>query len=476
MDTYITTTIPYVNARPHIGFALELVQADALARYLRLCGGTVRLQTGTDENAWKNVESARAQGCSPQDFVDRNTAAFRELASSLQISADVFIRTSEPRHHRAVHTLWGCLRPEDLYRQQYTGRYCVGCEDFLQERELVDGCCPEHRTPPVEVQEENVFFRLSAYQEQLDALITSGSLAIVPEFRRNEVLSFIRQGLHDISVSRSSARSGGWGIGVPGDPSQTIYVWIDALINYLTGLGFGDGEDWRQYWSAGNRKIHCLGKNVWKFHAIYWPALLLSAGLPLPDELLVHGFLTVDGQKIGKSLGNAVDPFGIIETYGTDAVRYFLLRHVAPWDDGDYSDERLRLAYNADLANNLGNLVSRLATLAQRSGLQWCAPAGEPAAPAGYHEALREYAFDRALGVLFEKLAAVNQEIGQVEPWKALKAGDFTTLHTQLAPWLNELSCVIYWLAPFLPETSRKATAILNANPLAVAPPLFPRI
>jgi len=476
MDTYITTTIPYVNARPHIGFALELVQADALARYLRLCGETVRLQTGTDENAWKNVESARAEGCSPQDFVDRNTAAFRELATALQISADVFVRTSEPRHHRAVHALWGCLRPDDLYRQQYTGRYCVGCEDFLLERELVDGCCPDHRTPPVEVQEENYFFRLSAYQQQLDALITSDRLTIVPEFRRNEVLSFIRQGLHDISVSRSSARSGGWGIGVPGDPSQTIYVWIDALINYLTGLGFGDGEDWRQYWSDDCRKIHCLGKNVWKFHAIYWPALLLSAGLPLPDQLLVHGFLTVDGQKIGKSLGNAVDPFGLIEIYGVDAVRYYLLRHVSPWDDGDYSDERLRLAYNADLANNLGNLISRMTTLAQRSGLRWCVPAGEPAAPAGYHEALRDYAFDRALGVLFEKLAAVNQEIGQVEPWKALKADDFTTLHAQLVPWLNELSCVVYWLAPFLPETSRKATAILCTDPLAVAPPLFPRL
>ena len=474
MNTYITTTIPYVNARPHIGFALELVQADALARYLRLRGETVRLQTGTDENAWKNVESAQAQGCSPQDFVDRNTAAFRELAAALHISVDVFVRTSEARHHRAVHALWRCLRQEDLYRKQYAGLYCVGCEDFVLERELVDGCCPDHRAPPVEVQEENYFFRLSAYQEQLDALITTGRLAIVPEFRRNEVLSFIRRGLHDISISRSSARSGGWGIGVPDDATQTVYVWIDALINYLTGLGFGDGEDWRYYWSAGSRKIHCLGKNVWKFHAVYWPALLLSAGLPLPDRLLVHGFLTVDGQKIGKSLGNAVDPFTLIETYGADAVRYYLLR-LAPWDDGDYTDERLRLAYNADMANNLGNLVSRLTTLAQRGGLRWHAPAGEPAAPAGFHEAWQEYAFDRALGVLFEKLTVINQEIGLAEPWKALKAGDFIALHAQLTGWLNALFAVVYWLAPFLPDTSRKVRDLLTAEPLTTVPPLFPR-
>ena len=475
MNTYITTTIPYVNAQPHIGFALELVQADAIARYLRLCGETVRLQTGTDKNAWKNVESARAQDCSPQAFVDRNTAAFRELVTALQISADVFIRTSEERHHRAVHAVWGRLRPDDLYRRHYTGRYCVSCEDFYQERELVDGCCPEHRIPPVEVREENYFFRLSAYQAQLDELITSGRLAIVPVSRRNEVLSFIRQGLHDISVSRSSARSGGWGISVPGDDSQTIYVWIDALINYLTGLGFGDGDDWQQYWAAGNRKIHCLGKNVWKFHAVYWPALLLSAGLPLPDVLFVHGFLTVGGQKIGKSLGNAVDPFQVIETYGVDAVRYYLLHGVPPWDDGDYSDERLQLAYNQDLANNLGNLLSRLTTLAQRSGFRRIAHSGEPPAPAGFHEALRAFTFDTALETLWGVLTGLNQEIERTEPWKALKAGDFAALHAYLAAWFFTLSGVAYWLAPFLPETSRKVIAILSADPLAVAPPLFPR-
>ena len=302
-NTYITTTIPYVNAEPHIGFALELVQADTLARYARLCGERVRLQTGTDENAWKNVESARARGCSPREFVARNTEAFRRLAQALNIAVDEFVHTTEERHRRAVWALWQRLRPGDLYKQAYTGHYCVGCEDFFYERELVDGCCPEHRTPPVPVEEENYFFRLSAYQAQIEELLLSGRLAITPEKRRLEVLNFVRQGLQDISVSRSSARAEGWGITVPGDESQTVYVWIDALVNYLTGLGFGTHEDWQEFWGPQSRVIHCLGKNVWKFHAVYWPALLLSAGLPLPDELVIHGFLTVNGQKIGKSLG-----------------------------------------------------------------------------------------------------------------------------------------------------------------------------
>lgn len=220
------------------------------------------------------------------------------------------------------------------------------------------------------MREENYFFRLSAYQAQIEALLTSGRLAITPEKRRLEVLNFVRQGLHDISISRSSVRSEGWGITVPGDETQTIYVWIDALVNYLTGLGFGTNENWQEYWGSNSRIIHCLGKNVWKFHAVYWPALLLSAGLPLPNELVIHGFLTVNGQKIGKSLGNAIDPHVPIARYGVDAVRYYLLRYISPWDDGDFSEERLHLAYTQDLANNLGNLLSRLTTLCRRGNYQ----------------------------------------------------------------------------------------------------------
>jgi methionyl-tRNA synthetase len=475
-NTYITSTIPYVNAQPHIGFALELVQADTLARYARRCGSRVRFQTGTDENAWKNVESARALGCSPQEFVARNTEAFRQLGHALNISVDAFVHTTEARHRQAVWTFWQRLRPDDLYTQSYTGRYCSGCEDFLNERDLVDGCCPDHLTPPVAVQEENYFFRLSAYQAQIEELLTSGRLAITPEKRRVEVLNFVRQGLHDISVSRSSARAEGWGITVPGDESQTIYVWIDALVNYLTGLGFGTHDGWQEFWGPESRIVHCLGKNVWKFHAVYWPALLLSAGLPLPHELIVHGFLTVNGQKIGKSLGNAIDPHVCIARYGADAVRYYLLRYISPWDDGDFSAERLHLAYTQDLANNLGNLVSRLTTLCQRGNYQPEFVAGIPEAPDGYHAALRGYAFDRALEILWNTLDGLNQEIEQTEPWKALKIGDLPTLHHQLAPWLQRLSAVAYWLQPFLPDTSERVLAALTAQPIRVGAPLFPRL
>jgi methionyl-tRNA synthetase len=276
---YITTTIPYVNAHPHVGFALELAQADAIARYHRLCGKEVRFQTGTDENAFKNVTAAREHGLETKTFVDANARRFRELSEALGVSHDEFVRTTEKRHALAVSRLWTSLRPSDVFRRRYDGLYCAGCEDFLFARDLVEGRCPDHDVSPRPVVEENWFFRLSAYQIQLDALIAEGRLRIVPDSRRNEVLAFIRRGLDDISISRNAERAGGWGIAVPGDPTQVIYVWIDALANYLTGLGYGQSSEWLRFWGAGTRKVHILGKNVWKFHAIYWPALLLSAGL-----------------------------------------------------------------------------------------------------------------------------------------------------------------------------------------------------
>ncbi|GAG41692.1 unnamed protein product, partial [marine sediment metagenome] len=253
------------------------------------------------------------------------------------------------------------------------------------------GCCPEHGTTPVEVAEDNYFFRLSAYQRQIEELLTSGQLQVIPETRRNEVLSFVRRGLADISVSRPATRTGGWGIHVPGDDSQVIYVWIDALINYISGLGFGSGDDWRGWWNDDVEKIHVIGKNVWKFHAVYWPALLLSAGVPLPDKVIVHGFVTAEGRKIGKSLGNAVDPFACVEAFGLDAVRCYLLRAIPPFDDGDFSLGRLRQLYNTDLANGLGNLVSRLLTLCERADFGGFEVPGVPDAPTDYLTALDRY-------------------------------------------------------------------------------------
>lgn len=408
--------------------------------------------------------------------MNRNSSVFHELSEVLDISADDFIRTTDERHIRGVHEFWRRLRPEDVYKTAYTGLYCVGCEDFLTERDLVDGLCPDHAKAPVEVREEDYFFRLSAYQARIEELLASGSLRVVPEERRNEVLSFVRQGLQDISISRASERSSGWGIPVPGDPSQVIYVWIDALINYISGLGFGSRPDWDRYWNADSTRVHVIGKNVWKFHAVYWPALLLSAGLPLPDEIVVHGFLTEHGRKISKSLGNAIDPFDCARQVGVDGLRYYLLRAVNPFVDGDFSAERLKEVYNADLANGLGNLVSRLTKLCEKAGYGAYRHNGMPDAPTGYHEALAGYEFDRAIGAVWSLVDGVNQSIQRLEPWKLIKTHHAQIVKPHLTAWLHEVYRIAYWIAPFLPRTARAILEALSHEPITQCPPIFPRI
>ncbi|MGH3167940.1 MAG: methionine--tRNA ligase, partial [Trebonia sp.] len=300
-NTYITTTIPYVNARPHLGHALELVQADVLARYHRGTGERVRFQAGTDDNSLKNVLAAEAAGVGVQEFVDANAAAFTGLREPLALSVDDLIATSsDPRHRKGVERLWrACAAGGDLYRKHYEGLYCVGCEQFYAPAELDDGRCPDHGTVPEPVSEENWFFRLSRYGDRLRDLIISRTIRIEPAHRRNEVLAFIDSGLEDFSVSRSTRRARGWGIPVPGDPGQVIYVWWDALGNYLTALGYGsDGDDLRRWWTGAAARIHLVGKGVLRFHAVYWPAMLLSAGEAVPTEILVHGYLTENGRKI----------------------------------------------------------------------------------------------------------------------------------------------------------------------------------
>ena len=473
---YVTTSIPYVNAAPHVGFALELVQADAIARFARLCGDEVWLQTGTDENALKNVLVAVEQNLTTQELVDRNSWRYRELLTALNISADGFLRTTEDRHRRGVHALWRSLRAGDIYRRIYRGLYCTGCEDFYLEKDLTDGCCPEHVTRPIEVAEDNYFFRLSAYQGQIEELLTSGRLEVVPETRRNEVLSFVRRGLADISVSRPATRTGGWGIDVPGDDSHVVYVWIDALVNYVSAPGFGNGDAWRCWWNDDVQKVHVIGKNVWKFHAVYWPALLLSAGLPLPDKVIVHGFVTAEGKKIGKSLGNAVDPFACVETFGVDAVRYYLLRGIPPFDDGDFSLARLRQLYNTDLANGLGNLSCRLLALCDRAKFEGLKTPDAPHAPADYLTALGRCEFDKAASALWRIVNDLNRQIETARPWELLKSDDLGELAEHLRRWLTELHRLAYWLAPLLPGTSERILKSLSQSPLRAADPLFPRL
>jgi methionyl-tRNA synthetase len=473
---YVTTAVPYVNAPPHVGFALELVQADVISRYHRLVGHRTRFQTGTDENAFKNVVAARERGLSTEEFVRANSDLFRQLCAALDALPDDFLRTTEPRHVAAVHHLWRGLKPDDVYRARYRGAYCIGCEDFLRGRDLVDGCCPEHGAPPVPVDEENYFFRLSAYQHDIQQLVATDRIRVIPRNRKEEVLAFIRGGLHDISISRDAARAGGWGIAVPCDPSQIIYVWIDALVNYISGLGFGAKEDWTSYWEEDTLKVHVIGKNVWKFHAVYWPALLLSAGLPLPNHIVVHGFLTEQGQKISKSLGSVVDPFACVQEFGVDAVRHYLLRGASPFADSDFSTERLRLVYNADLANNLGNLVSRLTTLCETAEHGGVGQEPTPEAPPGYHQSFEAYDLDKALNALWAGLDRINREIDRLQPWKAIKGGSPGRIAPHLTAWLGELHRIAYWLAPFLPNAAQTVLSALGRRPLRSSGVLFPRL
>jgi methionyl-tRNA synthetase len=473
-EIYVTTTIPYVNARPHLGFALELVQADAVARHHRLLGRRVRLQTGTDDNALSNVLSARAEGVPVEVLVERNAAAFRELGDALGISTSAFVRTSARRHHEAVQAFLSRLRPDDTYVAPYRGLYCPRCEDFYLEADAEGGCCPEHGTALDEVEETNHFFRLSRYQERLRSLIAEGRLEIVPESRRSEVLRFIESGLRDFSISRSATRAGGWGVPYPGDADQVVYVWVDALINYLSGLGFPREGVPGPFWRPESRKIHVIGKNVWKFHAVYWPALLLSTGLRLPDRIFVHGFLTEGGRKISKSAGNASDPLEIIDRYGTEAVRWFLLAHARPYTDTDFSEGRLAAAYQADLANTLGNLFSRLTSLCAKAGVEGVA-ARRPPAPPEYEEQLESFRFDGAAASVLRELGTINREISEVEPWTGLDPERIADTRVRLRGWATRLHAAAYWLDPFLPRSSARVVAALTASRIRAEEPLFPR-
>ena len=365
---YITTAIDYVNGLPHIGHALEKIQTDVVARYHRSLGENVLFLTGTDENSLKNVQAAEKEGITVQELVDRNSQVFYNLKDVLNLSFDDFIRTTEKRHIEGVEKLWKACQ-KDIYKKTYEGLYCVGCEAFYKESELVNGLCPEHKKAPELVKEENYFFKLSKYQNQLKELIEKNEFKIIPETRKNEVLSFINSGLEDICISRSKERAHGWGIPVPKDPNQIVWVWFDALANYITAVGYDlDEKMFQDLWPAD---IHFVGKGILRFHAVYWPAMLLSAGLALPKSIFVHGYITVDGGKMSKSIGNVINPIELVKKYGTEPVRYFLLREMPPTQDGDFTYEKFEDRYTADLARGLGNLVARVIALAQNPNFQF---------------------------------------------------------------------------------------------------------
>ncbi len=473
---YITTAIPYVNAKPHVGFASELVLADFLARSNKRKGREVRFQTGTDENALKNVEAAQAEDISPQAWVDAKADEFRTVAEALQIDFDRFLRTTESAHASAVKAFWHALRPEDIYEAPYRALYCTGCEDFLFEKDLAGGVCPDHGKAPEMVEESNYFFRLTSYQSVIEEWLTSGRVRILPEKRGNEILSFVRGGLRDISISRPASRAKGWGIPVPEDSSQVVYVWIDALVNYIAGVGYPGENALREWWNPNVEKTHVIGRNVWKFHAVYWPALLLSAGLPLPDELVIHGFLTAEGRKISKSLGNAPSPGPLIDRFGSDAVRYYLLRLGNPFEDGDFSERTFAAVYESDLVNGLGNLVSRILSLAVKSGIVQVNRDQSPSLDREFDEACENCRPDEALAILWKRIATINRSIEEAKPWELLRRGSVTEAAAIVNHWLVQLKALTADLEPFLPETAGRITAALGKEPLNTIPPLFPRL
>lgn len=487
---YITTSIAYTNAPPHLGFALELVQADVLARYHRLLGEEVFFLTGTDEHGAKIVRAAREARTPVASFVRENAMKFRKLARVLGISNDGFIRTTDrSRHWPAVAKVWQKLeRQGDIYKKIYRGLYCVGHEAFITKKDLREGKCVLHGKRPEHIEEENYFFRLSNYTRQIQKMISSDTFRIVPPARKNEILSFMKRGFEDVSFSRPR-KDLAWGIPVPGDSSQTIYVWADALTNYLSALGYAQrSKQFLRFWPAD---VQCIGKDIVKFHAGIWPGMLLSLGLPLPKTLFVHGFITVGGRKMSKSLGNVVDPFGLVEKYGADAVRYYLLREIPPTEDGDFTIQKFEERYHADLAKGLGNLVARVGALALKCKMQNTKykMTNQSAkflyrARKNYQQSLDEFRFHEALEAIWDVISWCDRYIDKERPWETQNQNSKIKNQKVIYNLLFMLAHIGSMLQPFLPETSEKIFRQLGARSTARAwkfrpqrgPALFPRV
>jgi len=442
------------------------------------------------------VRAAEEEGMSVKKLVDRNAKKFHELKDILNLSFNDFIRTTEERHIKGAQKLWKACQ-KDIYKKSYRGLYCVGCEEFYKENELENGLCPEHKTRPDLVEEENYFFRLSKYQDKLKTIIESDEAKIIPQVRKNEIISFINSGLEDICISRLSERGRGWGIPVPGDPSQILWTWFDALSNYVNALGYGENsKKFQEWWQKNENKLHIVGKGILRFHGIYWIAFLLSAKLALPKIIFVHGYLTSAGQKMSKSLGNVIDPFELVKKYGCDPVRYFLLREIPPTEDGDFTYQKFEERYNADLASGLGNLVARVVTLAaelktQKSNLKNRASKGSEGedenevfiAPETqnlklkeeikktqqkYKKALAEFKFNEALISTWDLISFCDKYIERERPWE--KSEKQLSIINNL---LFALDNIAQLLQPFLPETSEKIKKQLKTKK---SQPLFPRI
>lgn len=469
---YITTAISYPNGKPHIGHAYELIATDALARFQRLDGKDVYFLTGTDEHGIKMFQTARKEGITPRELADRNAAEFQRMAAALNSSNNDFIRTSEERHYRASQAIWKAMAANgDIYKDSYAGWYSVRDEAYYGEDETEvreDGVRYGPQGTPVEwVEEESYFFRLSNYQDRLLKFYDENPSFIGPNERRNEIVSFVNSGLKDLSVSRTTFD---WGIPVPGDEKHVMYVWVDALTNYLTGIGYPDeGADLRGFWPAD---VHVIGKDITRFHAVYWPAFLMSAGIELPKRVFGHGFVFNRGEKMSKSVGNVIDPFSLVEHYGLDQLRYFLLREVPFGQDGNYSHEAIVNRTNADLANDLGNLAQRSLSMIAKN-CEGRVPAKGDLQPedqailgmatealATSRKAMENQAIHQALASVFAVVAEANRYFAGQEPW-ALRKTDPARMETVLWTTAETVRRVAIMCQPYMPESSAKLLDLL---------------
>lgn len=465
---YLTTTLPYVNAEPHIGFALEIVQADAIVRYRALLGDEIFFNTGTDEHGLKIYRKAEEEGKDPQAYVDFFAAKFKELKEKLDLYPGLtFIRTTDAKHKAAAQEFWRrCLANGDIYKKDYEVKYCVGCELEKTDSELEGGKCPIHPNLEIEViKEENYFFRWSKYQQPLEELYAARPDFVVPDFRFNEIKAFVSRRLEDFSISRLKEKMP-WGVPVPDDESQVMYVWFDALVNYISTLDWPQDEaKFEKFWGTKEKPnaLQVAGKDNLRQQSAMWQAMLLSAGLPTSKQIVIHGFITSGGQKMSKSLGNVINPFAIVEEYGTDALRYFLLRHIHSFEDSDFTMERFKEAYNAGLANGLGNLASRILTLSEK---YLSNPATSPVSsqlPEEYTTALENFEYNNAMEYVWSRIQGLNQRIEREEPFKLVKSDEQKGAEL-IAELVTELRAIVSLLAPFLPATNAKLVAAIEEN------------
>lgn len=479
---YITTTLPYVNAKPHIGFAMEIIRADVLARFFAKEGHNVFFNTGVDEHGQKVYESAIKHKMTPQEYVDSIVGDFKSLKSTLNLKDDInFIRTTDINHVQAAQVFWKtCYDNGYIYKKDYTIKYCVGCELEKTDSELVEGKCPVHKTVPEHIQEENYFFRLSMFQDKLLALYDQNPSLVIPAFRLEEMKVFVKAGLQDFSISRLASKMP-WGIPVPGDDTQVMYVWFDALVNYISAIGWPtDMETFNKYWNEGGC-IQVCGKDNIRQQSVIWQSMLMAAGLKPSHHIIINGFITAEGGvKMSKSLGNVVSPEEVIKEYSTDVLRYFVIKELHPFEDSPFTWERLKLAYNSGLANGLGNLVSRVLTMAKNNGVEYDVQefiSSDINIHLGVNikKCLIEGNFNlnAAISVIFSQIAWADQRIQSTQPFKLVKENP-----QEGKAIVKELVCTVYSialaLAPFMPETSERILKLIQTKSVPETP-LFMR-